>query len=276
MCDRLEELLTGSIQHHLIVDEALQQIDQAKDSERLPEGKPYKGTASRFESLVKCYIRSGRGDGQLIAAVSQSPNGTDLFGSAKTMQGLKLILCAGEYSSNKFQFFPAWAKQLFGNLITPDIATHLQAINSGFWHLTNTGDGLALNQTVQSHVATVPCQECPLVTVEGGEMPEKPAGPSPMRVKVERFIAEHELPSKAAWQQGQARGAIAYAYCALLQDALAGEVLLAGFSGNSRFVKRLYTAQVLQSRNREEWWPYLQELIDKGYLKADSNKLWID
>ena len=107
-------------------------------------------------------------------------------------------------------------------------------------------------------------------------MPEKPAGPSPMRVKVERFIAEHELPSKAAWQQGQARGAIAYAYCALLQDALAGEVLLAGFSGNSRFVKRLYTAQVLQSRNREEWWPYLQELIDKGYLKADSNKLWID
>ncbi|NEQ48451.1 MAG: hypothetical protein F6K00_34940 [Leptolyngbya sp. SIOISBB] len=276
VCDRLEELLTGSVQHHLIVDEALQQIDQAKDSERLPEGKPYKGTANRFESVVKCYIRSGRGDGQLIAAVSQSPNGTDLFGSAKTMQGLKLILCAGEYSSNKFQFFPAWAKQLFGHLITPDITAQLQTINSGFWHLTNTGDGLALNQTRQSNVATVPCQECPIVAGDGGEMPEKPVGPSPMRVKAEQFIAEHELPSKAAWEQGQTRGAIAYAYCALLQDALASEVPLAGFSGNSRFVKRLYTAQVIQSRSRDEWWPHLQELIDKGYLKADSNKLWLD
>ncbi|MEM6433278.1 MAG: hypothetical protein AAF773_05385 [Cyanobacteria bacterium P01_D01_bin.115] len=276
VCDRLEELLTGSVQHHLIVDEALQQIDQARDSERLPEGKLYKGTASRFESLVKCYIRSGRGDGQLIAAVSQSPNGTDLFGSAKTLQGLKLILCAGEYSSNKFQFFPAWAKQLFGNLITPDIEAQLQTINSGFWHLTNTGEGLALNQTVQSHVATVRCQDCPIVTVEGGEMPEKPAGPSPMRVKAERFIAEHELPSKAAWEQGQERGAIAYAYCALLQDALSGEVPLAGFGSKSKFAWRLHKAEVIQSRSRDAWWPHLEALIDKGYLNADSDKLWID
>jgi hypothetical protein len=74
-------MLTAGKEHHLIVDEALQQIDQAKDSEKLPEGKAYKGTANRFESLIKCYIRSGRSDGQLIGLVSQSPNGTDLFGS---------------------------------------------------------------------------------------------------------------------------------------------------------------------------------------------------
>lgn len=275
VCDRLEDMLTGGIEHHLIVDEALQQIDQAKDSEKLAEGKPYKGTASRFESLIKCYIRSGRSDGQLIGLVSQSPNGTDLFGSAKTMQGLKLILCAGEYSSNKFQFFPAWAKQLFGGLVTADIEAELSQVRTGFWHLTNTGDGLALNQTVQSDAVMVACQDCPAAAI-GEEGPPKPVGPSPMRIKAQRFIVEHERPSKAAWEQGQERGAIAYAYCGVLQDALAGEVPLAGFGGNSRFVKRLYKAGVIESRSREQWWPHLEALIEKGYLKADTNKLWIN
>ncbi|HMA78499.1 MAG TPA: hypothetical protein VKP88_05225, partial [Candidatus Paceibacterota bacterium] len=277
ICDRLEDMLTGGIEHHLIVDEALQQIDQAKDSEKLPEGKPYKGTASRFESLIKCYIRSGRSDGQLIGLVSQSPNGTDLFGSAKTMQGLKLILCAGEYSSNKFQFFPAWSKQLFGGLVTAEIESELSRVKSGFWHLTNTGDGLALNETVQSEAVMVACQECPAAAIgDDGELPEKPAGPSPMRVKAQRFINDNEQPSKAAWEQGQERGAIAYAYCAVLQDALAADVLLAGFGGRSKFVWRLHKAGVIESRSREQWWPHLEALIDKGYLKADADKLWID
>ena len=182
-----------------------------------------------------------------IGLVSQSPNGTDLFGSAKTMQGLKLILCAGEYSSNKFQFFPAWSKQLFGALVTPEMEAELSRVKSGFWHLTNTGDGLALNQTIQSDVVMVPCQDCPIAVTENGETPEKPAGPSPMRVKAQRFISEHELPSKAAWEQGQERGAIAYAYCAVLQDALSGEVSLAGFGGDRKST-RLNSSHSQQSR----------------------------
>jgi hypothetical protein len=276
VCDRLEDLLTGGVTHHLIVDEALQQIEQAKDSEKLPEGKPYKGTAARFESLIKCYIRSGRSDGQLIGLVSQSPNGTDLFGSAKTMQGLKLILCAGEYSSNKFQFFPAWAKQLFGGLVTAEIEAEIKQVRSGFWHLTNTGDGLALNQTVQSDAPMVPCQECPAAAVGDDDAPVKPAGPSPMRQKAQRFIAENEAPSKAAWESGQPRGAIAYAYCGLLEDCLSGPVPLAGFGSKSRFVSRLHKAGVIQGRGRDEWAGHLQELIDKGYVRADGEQLWID
>jgi hypothetical protein len=273
VCDRIEDMLTAGKEHHLIVDEALQQIDQAKDSEKLPEGKAYKGTANRFESLIKCYIRSGRSDGQLIGLVSQSPNGTDLFGSAKTLQGLKLILCAGEYSSNKFQFFPDWAKQLFGKLVTPEIEQELRTIKTGFWHLTNTGDGLALNQTHQSNVAMVPCQDCP---AGDAEAPTKPAGPSPMRQKATAFIAEHEGPARAAWEAGQERGAIAYAYCGLLQDCLSGPVPLSGFGSKSKFVWRLHKAGVIETRARDEWAGYVQELINKGYVRADGEKLWID
>jgi hypothetical protein len=276
VCDRLEDLLTGGVEHHLIVDEALQQIDQAKDSEKLPSGKPYKGTAGRFESLIKCYIRSGRSDGQLIGLVSQSPNGTDLFGSAKTLQGLKLILCAGEYSSNKFQFFEAWAKQMFGQLVTPDIADELRTVRSGFWHLTNTGDGLALNQTQQTEAVLVPCQDCPAAGVEDTEAPIKPTGPSPMRQKAQQFIADNLEPSKAATETGSSRGAIAYAYCALLEDCLAGDVPLAGFGSKSRFVSRLHKGGVIQSRARDGWAGHLQELIDKGYIRADGERLWID
>ena len=276
VCDRLEDLLTGGVEHHLVIDEALQQIDQAKDSEKLPAGKPYKGTAGRFESLIKCYIRSGRGDGQLIGLVSQSPNGTDLFGSAKTLQGLKLILCAGEFSSNKFQFFEAWAKQMFGQLITPDIAADLRTVRSGFWHLTNTGDGLALNATQQTEAVLVPCQDCPAAAVGETEAPVKPAGPSPMRQRAQQFIAENLEPSKAASETGSNRGAIAYAYCALLEDCLSGDVPLAGFGSKSRFVSRLHKGGVITSRGRDEWAGHLQELIDKGYLRADGERLWID
>lgn len=213
--------------------------------------------------------------GQLIGLVSQSPNGTDLFGSAKTMQGLKLILCAGEYSSNKFQFFTAWAKQLFGGLVTSAIESELNQVKSGFWHLTNTGDGLALNETVQSDAVMVACADCPAAPM-GDEVPTKPVGPSPMRIKAQRFISDNEQPSKAAWESGQERGAIAYAYCAVLQDALAGDVPLARFGGTSKFAWRLHKAGVIESRSREQWWPHLEALIDKGYLKADSEKLWID
>jgi hypothetical protein len=276
VCDRLEEMLTSGIEHHLIVDEALQQIDQARDSEKLPAGKAYRGTAGRFESLIKCYIRSGRSDGQLIGLVSQSPNGTDLFGSAKTLQGLKLILCAGEYSSNKFQFFEAWAKQLFGKLVTPAIALDLAQVKTGFWHLTNTGDGLALNATQQTEAALVPCQDCPVATVGEAEAPARPAGTSPMRQKAQRFIADNLEASQAATETGSSRGAIAYAYCALLEDCLAGDVPLAGFGSKSRFVSRLHKGGVITSRGREEWAGHLQELIDKGYIRADGERLWID
>lgn len=277
VCDRLEDMLTGSIEHFLIVDEALQQIEQAKDSEKLPGGKEFKGTASRFESLIKAYIRSGRSDGQLIGLVSQSPNGTDLFGSAKTLQGLKLILCAGAYSSNKFQFFPAWAKQLFSDLITPEIAVELSQVKSGFWHLSNTGDGLALNQTQQTEAVLVPCQECPTVApVDDSEAPPAPTGKTAMRLKAEKFINENLELSRKATETGSSRGAIAYAYCALLEDCLAGEVSLTGFGSKSRFVSRLHKGGVITSRGKDEWAGYLQELINKGYIRGDGEKVWIE
>lgn len=285
LCDRLEDLIAAGTEHHLVVDEALQQIDQAKDSEKLADCKDFKGTASRFESIIKCYIRSGRSDGQLIGLVSQSPNGTDLFGSAKTLQGLKIILCAGEYSSNRFQFFPAWAKQLFSELITPEIELELKSINSGFWHLSNTPEGLALNQTQQTDQVLVPCPPChtegfkPLAAKEpeGGADPKaEPADPSEIMMKAQQFIAKHGESSRAANDAGDRKGAIAYAYCGLLEDCLQGPVKLAGFGSKSRFVSRLFKAGVIDSRAKEAWEGHLQQLIEKGYLKADSEKLWIE
>jgi hypothetical protein len=97
-----------------------------------------------------------------------------------------------------------------------------------------------------------------------------------MRQKAQRFIADNLAASQAATETGSSRGAIAYAYCALLEDCLAGDVPLAGFGSKSRFVSRLHKGGVITSRGREEWAGHLQELIDKGYIRADGERLWID
>ncbi|HEY9877510.1 MAG TPA: hypothetical protein V6D29_03585, partial [Leptolyngbyaceae cyanobacterium] len=137
LCDLVEALVklaeTGVL-HRLIIDEALTLLDQAKDAVKATQEKNLKGVADRFEGLIKLYVRTGRSDGHLLGLVTQSPNGTDLFESAKTMQGLRTVLCAGEASSNKFDFLLDWAKQLFGQWLTPADERRLIAIQSGYWH----------------------------------------------------------------------------------------------------------------------------------------------
>ncbi|MBD2033270.1 ATP-binding protein [Phormidium sp. FACHB-322] len=140
--DDLCSMLTGLVQakspHRLIIDEALTILDQAQDAKQTLTEKEdkaaYGAVAARFEGLLKMYIRTGRSDGHWLGLVTQSPNGTDLFGSAKTMQGLKLVLCAGEASSNKFDFVVAWAKQLYGQFVTDADEQRLRETQSGFWH----------------------------------------------------------------------------------------------------------------------------------------------
>jgi hypothetical protein len=140
--DDLCTMLTGLVQakraHRLIIDEALTILDQARDAQKVLVDKEDKAdfgaVPARFEGLLKMYIRTGRSDGHWLGLVTQSPNGTDLFGSAKTMQGLKLVLCAGEASSNKFDFLVPWAKQLYGQFFTAEDESRMVAIQSGYWH----------------------------------------------------------------------------------------------------------------------------------------------
>jgi len=148
--------------HRLIIDEYVSLRDTAKTAcKPLDRKDELKGVADRFEALVKVYIRAGRSDGHYLGLLSQTPNGTDNFDSAKTQQGLRVFLCASERSSEKFRFFVPWAKQMFADLITHEAEQHLRDINSGFWHLFADGGQLVLNATPAPTVETVPCQECP-------------------------------------------------------------------------------------------------------------------
>ena len=143
LCDILEQLINRGIKHRLIVDEALSIIELAEGSESqlVREDKSiknrYKGTSVRFRNLIKVYIRTGRSDGHYLGLVTQSPNGTDLFKSAKTMQGLKKILCAGEASAEKFLYLVDWAKQIFGNILNKQDLEMLAKVDQGFWHFWN-------------------------------------------------------------------------------------------------------------------------------------------
>lgn len=138
LCSMLTGLVQAKAQHRLIIDEALTILDQAKDAQKTLTDKEdkavYGAVAARFEGLLKMYIRTGRSDGHWLGLVTQSPNGTDLFGSAKTMQGLKTVLCAGEASSNRFDFVVSWAKQLYGQFVTDADEQRLRSTQSGFWH----------------------------------------------------------------------------------------------------------------------------------------------
>ncbi|HZG40173.1 MAG TPA: hypothetical protein VEZ50_15960, partial [Nodosilinea sp.] len=138
LCSMLTGLVQAKAPHRLIIDEALTILDQAQDAKQTLASKEDKAdfgaVAARFEGLLKMYIRTGRSDGHWLGLVTQSPNGTDLFGSAKTMQGLKLVMCAGEASSNRFDFVVPWAKQLYGQFVTEADEQRLRGIQSGFWH----------------------------------------------------------------------------------------------------------------------------------------------
>ena len=143
LCDILEQLINRGVKHRLIVDEALSIIELAEGSESqlVREEQSiknrYKGTAVRFRNLIKVYIRTGRSDGHYLGLVTQSPNGTDLFKSAKTMQGLKKILCAGEASAEKFLYLVDWSKQIFGNILNNKDLEMLAKVDQGFWHFWN-------------------------------------------------------------------------------------------------------------------------------------------
>lgn len=161
--DTLEQAVQKGEKHRLIIDEYVSIKDTAVGAcKLLPANHPMKGMAIRFENLVNCYIRTGRSDGHYLGLLSQTPNGTDNFASAKTQQGLRIILCASERSSEKFRFFAAWAKQLFRDLVSKDIDAHLSSVQSGYWHLYADAGRLVLNQTKKSSVEQVPCEPCPV------------------------------------------------------------------------------------------------------------------
>jgi len=138
LCAMIRGLVQAGVRHRLIIDEALTILDQGKDALKTITEKEDKATygavVAEFEGLLKMYIRTGRSDGHWLGMVTQSPNGTDLFSSAKTMQGLKTVLCAGEASSNKFDFIADWARQKFGQFVTADDEKRLKELRSGYWH----------------------------------------------------------------------------------------------------------------------------------------------
>ncbi|MEM6838845.1 MAG: hypothetical protein AAF609_18565 [Cyanobacteria bacterium P01_C01_bin.120] len=166
LLDTLETWVRQGKKHRLVIDEYVSLKDAAKSACKLINARDedwgyLKGVADRFEGLVKTYIRAGRSDGHYLGLLSQTPNGTDNFDSAKTQQGLRVFLCASERSSEKFRFFVPWAKQMYADLITPEIETELRVISSGFWHLFADGGSLVLNQTEPPSVKTVGCKPCP-------------------------------------------------------------------------------------------------------------------
>lgn len=138
LCTIVEWLVRSGVKHRLIIDEALTILSTSKKAVPTLTDKGdkdlYKAVPARFDSLLEMYIRAGRGDGHYLGLVSQSPNGTDLFPSAKTMQGLKIILCAGEASSQKFSRLVDWAKQLYGSWLDQQNLLYLNQIGEGFWH----------------------------------------------------------------------------------------------------------------------------------------------
>lgn len=161
-CDVIEDLIKRGVKHRLIIDEALSIFEMATDAEKLLYDKDdkeiYKGTANRFLGLIKVYIRSGRSDGHYLGLVTQSPNGTDLFKSAKTMEGLRTILCFGEASSNKFEKAVSWARQKFGEKLTETHVKILNKLHAGFWHCWMSHDGLHLRPTQLTNVELIPCK----------------------------------------------------------------------------------------------------------------------
>ena len=162
LCDIIESLVQRRIKHRLIVDEAVSILDAAKDAVKVlsdEDKKALKGVPGRFEVALKTYIRVGRSDGHYLGLVSQSPNGTDLFDSAKTMQGLKTVLCAGAASSNKFSFVGTWSRQLFKARIQDAQVKFLETIQSGFWHFWM--DALELKYA-HSQKSTVELVLCPV------------------------------------------------------------------------------------------------------------------
>jgi len=138
LCAMIRGLVQSGTTHRLIIDEALTILEQGGDALKTVTDKEDKATygavVAEFEGLLKMYIRTGRSDGHWLGMVTQSPNGTDLFKSAKTMQGLKTVLCAGEASSNKFDFLPDWAKQKFGQFVTEADNNFFRNLNFGYWH----------------------------------------------------------------------------------------------------------------------------------------------
>jgi hypothetical protein len=258
LIDRLAELITSSTPHRLIVDEALNIIDTAKTVDSK--------LGKEFQGLLQTYIRTGRSDDQLLALVSQSPNGTDLFKSAKTAQGLQSILCAGEKSSQRFQRFVPWAQQLFPEDMNDAIQATLATIREGFWHLYNDGEGLVLNETQLTEVALVPVKECP---TDGDAI-------SPVdTAKAQDFLSKYDNDRTQQFAANGNQDAVkAVAYCKLLRelmDAPNQSLKLSQMGSKSGFVSTLYNGGVIPSRAKGEWMPLLDAFAIKGYVQIDED-----
>lgn len=162
----LEALVRRGVKHRLVIDEYPSIRDGAKIAAKLIDRRDevlgeLKTVPDRFEGLRDVYIRSGRSDEHYLGLLSQTPNGTDNFPSAKTQQGLKIVLCASQQSSEKFRFFAAWAKQLFGDFLSEPALEAIKSIRTGYWHLFSNGQGLVLNKTERPTAEMIPCQPCP-------------------------------------------------------------------------------------------------------------------
>ena len=165
LCAMVRGLVQTGTKHRLIIDEALTILEQGGDALKTLTEKEDKATygavVAEFEGLLKMYIRTGRSDGHWLGMVTQSPNGTDLFKSAKTMQGLKTVLCAGEASSNKFDFLPDWATQKFGQFVSEDDKKFFQGLRSGFWHFWVEDGKVQRRQTPRN---TRPLENIPMLS----------------------------------------------------------------------------------------------------------------
>lgn len=165
LCAMVRGLVQNGTKHRLIIDEALTILEQGGDALKTLTEKEdkvtYGAVVAEFEGLLKMYIRTGRSDGHWLGMVTQSPNGTDLFRSAKTMQGLKTVLCAGEASSNKFDFLPDWATQKFGQFVSEDDKKFFHGLRSGFWHFWVEDGKVQRRQTPRN---TRPLEDIPMLS----------------------------------------------------------------------------------------------------------------
>jgi hypothetical protein len=151
LCAMIRGLVSAKVNHRFIIDESLTILNQAKAALKTVVDKEdkaqYGAVIAEFEGLLKMYIWTGRSDGHWLGMVTQSPNGTDLFDSAKTMQGLKTVLCAGEASSNGFDFLPDWAKQKFGQFVTAEDDKFFRSLRTGYWHFWVEGGKVQRRKT---------------------------------------------------------------------------------------------------------------------------------
>ncbi|MEO1148011.1 MAG: hypothetical protein AAFY26_20710 [Cyanobacteria bacterium J06638_22] len=266
----MKALVRKGVKHRLVIDEYPSIRDGARISAKVIDRRDevlgeLKTVPDLFEGLRDVYIRAGRSDGHYLGLLSQTPNGTDNFPSAKTQQGLKIVLCASQQSSEKFRFFAAWAKQLFGGFISEPALAAIKSIKTGYWHLFSNGQGLVLNQTQRPTTEMVPCKPCPTsgsILCVSTEAPESEPLQHP-------DVSEDDQPEKAVseaedWQIPQ-----------LIEELVSKELLPIRVVelGKTAWAGRLSRIGLIAQRNADAMSKVAEKLIDvydKFYLDDEG------